>query len=101
MRSPEATSLSRATNFNRTNVERFFSFLRQVIEKYNFDGSDIWNVDETGVTTVQSPDRVIARRGAKQADAMTSGERGVLVSVACAVQAHGNATPPPLLCIPL
>lgn len=99
MRSPEATSLSRATNFNHTNVERFFSFLRQVIEKYNFDGSDKWNVDETGVTTVQSPDRVIARRGAKQTDAMTSGERGACVgSMRCASTWKCD---PPLLCIPL
>lgn len=55
---------------------------------------DIWNVDETGVTTVQAPSRVVARRGVKQVGAMTSGERGQLVSIACAVQAQGNATPP-------
>ncbi|XP_033180906.1 tigger transposable element-derived protein 6-like [Mastacembelus armatus] len=94
MRSAEATSLTRATSFNRTNVERFFNSLGRVIERYKFDGSDIWNVDETGVTTVQTPERVVARRGVKQVGAMTSGERGVLVSVACAVQALGNAIPP-------
>ncbi|XP_077074282.1 uncharacterized protein LOC143725635 [Siphateles boraxobius] len=94
MRSPEPTSLTRATSFNHMNVERFFNSLGQVIERYSFDGGDIWNMDETGVTTVQSPDRVVARRGVKQVGAMTSGERGVLVTVACAVQALGNAIPP-------
>lgn len=53
--------------------------------RYNFDRSDIWNVDETGVITVQSPDCVVVCRGVKQVDAMTSGERDVLVLVACAV----------------
>ncbi|RXN36343.1 hepatitis A virus cellular receptor 1 -like protein [Labeo rohita] len=80
VRSPQATSLSRATSFNRANVELFFSRLGEVIEKNGFDGSDIWNVDETGVTTVQAPSRVVARRGVKQVGAMTSGERGTLVS---------------------
>lgn len=42
-------------------------------------------MDETGVTTVQSPDRVAAHCGVKQVGAMTSGERGVLEPVACAV----------------
>ena len=51
-------------------------------------------MDETGVTTVQAPSRVVARRGLKQVGAMTSGERGTLVSVAYAVQALGNSIPP-------
>lgn len=94
VRSPQASSLSRATSFNRANVELFFSRLGEVIGKNGFDGSDIWNVDKTGVTTVQAPSRVVARRGVKQVGAMTSGERGTLVSVAYAVQALGNAIPP-------
>ena len=95
-RCPQATSLSRATSFNKTNVERFFSRLSEAIEKNRFDGSDIWNMDETGVTTVQALSRVVARRGVKQVGAMTSGERGTLVSVAYAVQALGNSIPPAL-----
>lgn len=94
IRAAQPTSLSRATSFNRPNVERFFKKLGDVIEKHSFTGNDIWNVDETGITTVQTPDRVIARRGVKQVGAMTSGERGVLVSVACAVNALGNVIPP-------
>ncbi|KAG7465393.1 hypothetical protein JOB18_016420, partial [Solea senegalensis] len=49
MRSAQATSLARATGFNRANVEAFFMKLGDVIERYSFDGCDIWNMDETGV----------------------------------------------------
>lgn len=48
IRSPEATSLSRATSFNRTNVQIFFEKYRSVLERYGFQPSRIWNVDETG-----------------------------------------------------
>ncbi|KAJ8729026.1 hypothetical protein PYW07_006722 [Mythimna separata] len=37
-----------------------------LVDKYKLQAKDIWNVDESGITTVQKPDRVIARRGQKQ-----------------------------------
>jgi len=54
----------------------------------------IFNVDETGVTTVQTPKQVVAEKGKKQVGAITSAERGELVTVVCAVNATGNAVPP-------
>ncbi|KAJ8335352.1 hypothetical protein SKAU_G00386940 [Synaphobranchus kaupii] len=50
----------------------------------------MWNVDETGVTTVHRPDRVVARQGFKQVGSLTSAERATLVTIACAVSAKGN-----------
>lgn len=47
-----------------------------------------------GTTTVQTPDHVIVHFGVKQVAVMTSGERGSLVSIACAVNALGNVIPP-------
>jgi hypothetical protein len=64
------------------------------MNRHKFGPHQIYNVDETGITTVHRPDKVVAGRGLKQVGQVTSGERGTLVTLCCAVNALGNSLPP-------
>lgn len=48
IRSPQPTSLTRATVFSKHTVETFLSKLGGILDKHKFEASDIYNFDETG-----------------------------------------------------
>ena len=97
IRKAEGTSLNRATAFNKNEVAIFFKLLTELMDKYKFLPRNIWNVDETGISSVQDPGKVVAEKGQQRVGSITSGERGKTVTAVCAVKATGVYTPPMLV----
>lgn len=74
-----------------------FDNLGKVMDVHKFECQDIYNLDQTGCTTVQEPDNVVAEQGVKQVGSITSAERGRLVTAVYAVNAAGSIVPPMLI----
>ena len=76
MRRPKATSMARASTFNKSTVKEFFDLLERLVKENNIGGSNICNLDESWFTTVQKVPKVIACKGVKQVGQITSREGG-------------------------
>lgn len=94
VRKPEATSINRVTAFNKTEVQRFFNLLEELMGKYKFLPKNIYNCDETGISTVQEPEKILAATGQKRVGSITSWERGKNITLLCAMSASGGYVPP-------
>ena len=88
------TSISRAVAFNMPKVNEFFYVYSALLKSQTFVPSRVWNMDETGVSTVQRPTKIVAIKGIRTVGKMTSGERGTTVTVVCAFSAAGSYLPP-------
>ena len=90
LRKPKATSIGRGIGFNRVSIGMFFANLEALLMKHKFGPAQIYNLDESGISTIQTPDKVII----KQVGQITSAERGVLVTMCACINATGNTIPP-------
>ncbi|KAI4457874.1 hypothetical protein MML48_7g00004897 [Holotrichia oblita] len=94
LRQPEAVSAARAAAFNRPQIQKIFDTLEMTLENEKIDVHYIYNMDESGLSTVQRAPKIFAKTGRKQVGSLTSAERGQHVTCVCCMNAIGNFVPP-------
>ena len=52
LRSPEATSLARASGFNKPQVKKFFELLSVIQKENQLTAQSVYNMDETGINVI-------------------------------------------------
>ena len=73
---------------------KFYTLLSSIIDTYKLQASQIYNVDETGITCVpKTQSKIVACRGRRQVGALTSAERGQTVTVEICMCAYGSFMP--------
>ena len=75
----------------------FFDKLTEVIDEHGVTPDRIYNVDETGHSTVQKPSKLVSVKGKRQVGATTSAERGQNTTGVFCASATGHFIPPMLI----
>lgn len=98
IRRPTGTSFARAVGFTKESVSKFYDILEDVYDKNLYEADRIYNVDETGLSVVQSKiPQIVGLKGKRQIGALTSAERGALVTAILSMSAGGSFVPPMLI----
>ena len=78
-------------SFQQNSCGKFLNNLEPFLA---IDPSRIYNVDETGISTVARLSKILAKRGKARVAVATSGERGTNTTVICCISATGSFVPP-------
>jgi len=85
--------------FEREKVDRFVSLLKSIHDQEHNEPRHIFNLEESGVTSVPEPGKILAITGRKQVGRIASGEKGQTVTIVglAAVSAMGQFIPPAMI----
>jgi len=78
-------------------VSIFTNLLKECFQSGKYSAQSIWNVDESGITNVHKPCKIVATKGARQVNKITSGECDATVTVIFAMSAAGLYVPPMMI----
>ena len=93
LKAPEGMSIARIVAFNKVNVETFFKAYTLAMEKYTFSPDRIYNLDESSLSTVMKPVKVVCAKGLPVATQVTR-ERGDSMTFVGIINAVGQSIPP-------
>jgi hypothetical protein len=80
--------------FNKENAAEFYKNYQNVLTAHNFMAGHIFNLDETGVSTVVPSPNVVAETGVQQVGQAVSAEWDILITMCAVVSASGDSIPP-------
>lgn len=90
-RKPMSTSFARAREISKEEVDKVFNLLDVVFKKHNYAPNKVYNVDETGLSVLQSKlPLVIVSKGKKEIAYLTSAERGSLITIIPCMSVGGD-----------
>ena len=89
-------SYSRALCSNKPTIEVFFVKLGAIYGRMNLVSKpmQVYNVDESGVSVVHKPCKVVAKLGHRNVYSITAAERGKTHTIVACVSASGFILPP-------
>jgi hypothetical protein len=80
--------MSTAAGHNKETLKEFFNLLERIVDDNNLNATRIYNMDETGLTTVQKkPRKVIPRLEIPQVCLISGEEREINTKAVCCVSA--------------
>lgn len=85
--------MCRVAGFNKRQVQVFYNNLKGLLQLHNFPAERIFNVDESGISNVHTPEEIISLKEKRQVERLTSAEREKTTTIVCAYSAAGQYIP--------